>query len=211
MNPVETAIETQSTLFALGLFVINHQIRNQTIPQTKPHDMKTENATFVDRRWRTHASVLLTSLLCLTAPSGFAPSQASAQTIEEKASAAASETKEKIEDAGKAAAGKLDQLWRRIDEARLKNRTPDEIVAWLICGLLVSGLLARTTDLRSWRPFVFGLIGAFLGGMVAHVTQLDLGLGPVLIRYEDLLFSLAGGVLVVLGARRFMARKKNPT
>jgi len=47
--------------------------------------------------------------------------------------------------------------------------------------------------------------------MVAHVTQLDLGLGPVLIRYEDLLFSLAGGVLVLLGVRRFMARKKKPT
>ena len=75
----------------------------------------------------------------------------------------------------------------------------------------MSGLLARTTDLRSWRPFVFGLIGAFLGGMVAHVTQLDLGLGPVLIRYEDLLLSLVGGVLVLLGARRFMARKKRPT
>jgi len=173
--------------------------------------MKTGNATFVHRFSRTHASVYLTSLLCLAALLCLTPSRTSAQTVGEKASAAASEAKEKIEDASTTAAGKLDQLWQRISEARLKNRTPDEIVAWLICGLLVGGLLARTTDLRSWRPFVFGLIGAFLGGIVAHVTSLDLGLGPVLIRYEDLLFSLTGGVLVLLVARRFMARKQKST
>ena len=209
MNPVEPLLKPNPRCSLSGC--LSSITQYETKSQTKAHDMKTKNATLVHRRWRTHASVLLTSLLCLTAPAAFAPSQASAQTIEAKASDVASETKEKIEDAGKTAAGKLDQLWRRIDEARLKNRTSDEIVAWLICGLLVGGLLSRTTQLRSWRPFVFGLIGAFLGGIVAHVTQLDLGLGPVLVRYEDLLFSLAGGVLVILGARRFLARKKNPT
>jgi len=172
--------------------------------------MKTENSNFAGR-WRMHASTYLSLLLCLAAFVGIAPSRTWAQNLEEKASAAASEAKETIQDAGKTAAGKLDQLWRKIDEARLKNRTPDQIVAWLIMGLLVGGLLSRTTDLRSWRPFVFGLVGAFLGGIVANVTKLDLGLGPVLIRYEDLLFSLAGGVLVLLLARRFMSRKQKPT
>jgi uncharacterized membrane protein YeaQ/YmgE (transglycosylase-associated protein family) len=172
--------------------------------------VKNENSTLTGR-WRMHASIYLSLLLCLAAFAGFVPARTLAQTVEEKASAAASEAKETIEDAGKTAASKLDQLWRKIDEARLKNRTPDQIVAWLIMGLLVGGILSRTTDLRSWRPFVFGLLGAFLGGIVARVTELDLGLGPVLIRYEDLLFSLAGGVLVLLIARRFMSRKQKPS
>ena len=172
--------------------------------------MKTENATCVPSRWRICGSTYLTSLLCLITLACLAPSRTTAQTVGEKASAAASETKEKIGDASKTAANKLDQLWQRIDQARLKNRTPDEIVGWVIMGLLVGGVLARTTDLRRWRPFVFGLIGAFLGGIVAHVTKLDLGLGPVLIRYEDFLFSLVGAVLVLLVARRFMSRKQKP-
>jgi len=172
--------------------------------------MNTEKSNSAGHWWR-HVRTHLTLLLCLATFTGFALSPAFGQTIEEKAGAAASEAKETIQDAGKAATGKLEELWRKIDEARLKNRTPDQIVAWLIMGLLVGGTLARTTDLRSWRPFVFGLIGAFLGGIVAHVTELDLGLGPVLVRYEDLLFSLVGGVLVLLLARRFMSRKQKPT
>lgn len=172
-------------------------------------NMKNENSTLAGR-WRIHASLYLLSLLCLAAFAALAPARTFAQSVEEKASATASAAKETIQEAGETAVSKLDQLWRKIDEARLKNRTPDQIVAWLIMGLLVGGALARTTDLRSWRPFVFGLIGAFLGGIVAHVTELDLGLGPVLIRYEDLLFSLVGGVLVLLVARRFLARKQKP-
>jgi len=154
--------------------------------------MKTAKAIFFRGGWRIHAAVYLTSLLYLAALACLAPSQTSAQTVAEKASAAASETKEEIRDAGKAVEGKLEQLWQRIDEARLKNRTPDEIVGWLIMGLLVGGILARATDLRRWSALAFGLIGAVLGGIVAHVTRLDLGLGPVLIRYEDLLVSLVG-------------------
>jgi uncharacterized membrane protein YeaQ/YmgE (transglycosylase-associated protein family) len=173
--------------------------------------METASTTFVHGRWRIHACVYLTSLLCLAALACLAPSRTCAQTVAEKASAAVSETKEEIKDAGKAAEGKLGQLWQRIDEARLKNRTPDEIVGWLIMGLLVGGILARATELRRWSALAFGLIGAFLGGIVAHVTELDLGLGPVLIRYEDLLVSLVGAVVILLAARRFVSRKKKPT
>jgi uncharacterized membrane protein YeaQ/YmgE (transglycosylase-associated protein family) len=130
-----------------------------------------------------------------------------AQTASEKVSVAAGEVKEKVLDAGQAAASKAEQLWRRIEESRLKNRTPDEIVAWVIMGLLVGGLLYRTAGTSRLATFIFGLLGAFLGGIIAHVTQLDLGLGPVLIRYEDLLFSVVGGVVIVWAGRMFVKRK----
>jgi hypothetical protein len=173
--------------------------------------METNNANNALSRCRFHAIVYLTTLLYLAALACLAPPQTSAQSVGEKVGAAASETKEKIQDAGKTAANKLEQLWQRIDEQRLKNRTPDEVVAWLIMGLLVGSILGRAAGLRSWTAFAFGLIGAFLGGILVHLTQFNLGLGPVLIRYEDLLFSLGGGVLVLLVARRFMSRKPKKT
>jgi hypothetical protein len=153
----------------------------------------------------THRQSLLAAALAIVCFGLFA--SASDQSVGEKTSAAVSDAKEQVQDAGKTAASKLEQLWQRIDESRLKNRTPDEIVAWLIMGLVVGSILGRATSLRPWSTLAFGLIGAFLGGIVVHATRLNLGLGPVLIRYEDLLFSLAGGILVVLIARRFMSRK----
>jgi len=78
----------------------------------------------------------------------------------------------------------------------------------VIMGLLVGGMLNLLTKLKTASTVFFGLTGAFLGGIVAHVTQLNLGLGPVLIRYEDLLFSFAGGLLLVFVARSLMKRKQ---
>jgi uncharacterized membrane protein YeaQ/YmgE (transglycosylase-associated protein family) len=56
-----------------------------------------------------------------------------------------------------------------------------------------------------------GLGGSLIGGMVVHVAKIDLGLGPVLIRYEDLLFSMAGSLLVVFAIRLLMKRKTPKT
>ena len=44
---------------------------------------------------------------------------------------------------------------------------------------------------------------------MTHVTQLNLGLGPVLIRYEDLLLSLVGALFLVFLTRAFMKRKES--
>jgi hypothetical protein len=119
--------------------------------------MKTKNANDVLSGWQIHAIVYLTTLLYFAALACLAPSRTSAQSVGEKVSAAASETKEKIQDAGKTAANKLEQLWQRIDEQRLKNRTPDEIVAWLIMGLLVGeppwpGHWPPVVDCLRFRP-----------------------------------------------------------
>jgi len=122
-----------------------------------------------------------------------------------------------VENAGATAADNAKQMWQRIDQARLKNRTPDELVAWVIVGLLVGAIAGMMTTLKSTglskvgRVFL-GLAGAFLGGIVVHVGRFDFGWGPVLIRYEELFFSLVGAVLIVAAGRiiRSRAKRKSP-
>lgn len=135
----------------------------------------------------------------------------SAETFNQKVSSATEQAAQSIDETGKAAANKLEQLWERIDAKRLKNRTVDEIVAWVIMGLLVGGVLAQFMRVNRVGALALGLGGSLIGGMVVHVAQIDLGLGPVLIRYEDLLFSLAGSLLVILAIRLLMKRKTQKT
>jgi hypothetical protein len=133
---------------------------------------------------------------------------ARAESVGEKVEATAETAKQAVSDAGKTASHKIEELWARVDEARLKNRTPDEIVAWVIMGLLVGGLMNRVTGLKPVISFSLGLLGAFIGGIVAHVTALNFGWGPVLIRYEDLLMSLVGGAVIVVLGKILLSRKK---
>jgi hypothetical protein len=159
-------------------------------------------------RPRFDAIGLALALLCAAGASSPAPALAASPGTGQLFASTADDAKQKLSDAGKTAMNKIEELWRKIDEQRLSHRTRDEIVAWVIMGLLVGGVLHMTAKLRRPATVVFGLAGAFLGGIVAHVTQLNLGLGPVLIRYEDLLLSLGGGLLLVLVMRMFMKRKQ---
>jgi uncharacterized membrane protein YeaQ/YmgE (transglycosylase-associated protein family) len=130
-----------------------------------------------------------------------------AASVSDKVNAVAAGAEQQIADTAKAAESKLQELWRRIDEQRLKNRTPDQLVAWVIMGLLAGALVYRLSKLSRAVTLLVGLAGAFLGGVIANVTQLDLGMGPVLIRYEDLVFSLLGGLIIVFVARWLASRR----
>jgi uncharacterized membrane protein YeaQ/YmgE (transglycosylase-associated protein family) len=130
-----------------------------------------------------------------------------AESVGDKVSAAASEAEKQVTEASQAAESKMQELWRRIDERRLMNRTPDQLVAWIIMGLLTGGLIHQLSKLNRFATLLIGLAGAFLGGILANVIQLDLGFGPVLIRYEDLLASLLGAVVIVLAARWLASRR----
>jgi uncharacterized membrane protein YeaQ/YmgE (transglycosylase-associated protein family) len=136
------------------------------------------------------------------------PNCARAESVGQKVESATESAKQAVTDAGKSATSTIEELWRSISEARLKNRTGDEIVAWIIMGLLVGGLLNRVTGLKTFTAFGLGLVGAFIGGVVAHVTKLNFGLGPVMIRYEDLLLSFVGGLLLLLVGKILMRGKK---
>jgi uncharacterized membrane protein YeaQ/YmgE (transglycosylase-associated protein family) len=137
------------------------------------------------------------------------PVRGAAADLDEKVSSAAGQATKAIEDTGKAAASKIEEMWRRVDEARLKNRTRDEIVAWVLMGLLVGCVLAQFAGVGRFVAVLLGLVGSFVGGIVVHVAQIDVGLGPVLIRYEDLLFSMVGGLLMLIFIRVLMKRKKS--
>jgi uncharacterized membrane protein YeaQ/YmgE (transglycosylase-associated protein family) len=120
---------------------------------------------------------------------------------------------ESVQDAGRSAVDSIKGLWSRIDDSRLKNRTRDEIVAWVIMGVL-AGLVAgsfTSSGAGIVGRLLLGLAGAFLGGMAVHIARIDLGWGPVLIRYEELLFSLVGAVLLIVVARLIRSRvRKTP-
>ena len=129
---------------------------------------------------------------------------------------AAKDAAASVQDASRAVGHSFEDLWRRVSESRLKNRTRDEIVAWVIMGVLVgavAGMLTslKTSGLGKLGRLLLGLAGALIGGMIVHVGRIDFGLGPVLIRYEELLFSLVGAVVLILGARFFRSgAKKKP-
>lgn len=156
-------------------------------------------------------AVLLSALVGLP---GFAVAATGAA---DKAKEVAQETSAAVEKAGQVAADTAKNLWQRIDEARLKNRTPDELVAWIIIGTLVGAIAGMMTPLKPTGfgkvgRLALGLAGAFLGGVVVHVGRFDFGWGPVLIRYEELFFSLVGAILIVVGGKILSARvKSKPT
>lgn len=139
-----------------------------------------------------------------------------ADSLVDKSKAVASDATEAVKDAGRSVADRAEQVWKRIDEGMLKNRKRDEVVAWVIMGVLVGAVAGMMTPLKptgigKLGRLLLGLAGAFLGGIIAHVVRADFGLGPVLIRYEELLFSLLGAVVLVVISKLLSGKaKKQP-
>jgi uncharacterized membrane protein YeaQ/YmgE (transglycosylase-associated protein family) len=137
-------------------------------------------------------------------------------SVTDKAKEAVKETKQAVVDAGRAAANSFENLWQRVDDSRLKNRTRDEIVAWVIMGALVGAVAGMMTSLKTSGAgkagrFLLGLGGALIGGVVVHAARINFGWGPVLIRYEELLFSFLGAILLIVIGRLFRSKaKKRP-
>jgi uncharacterized membrane protein YeaQ/YmgE (transglycosylase-associated protein family) len=156
------------------------------------------------------AVVLAIFLSCLTCGPALGADES---TLVTKSKEAAKETTEAVKKTGIAAADEAGKLWQSIDAARLKNRTPDEIVAWVIMGMLVGSMAGMMTSMKptglgKLGRLLLGLAGAFLGGIVVRVTGLDFGWGPVLIRYEELFVSLLGAVLLIVVARLLRSKSK---
>jgi hypothetical protein len=178
------------------------QPENHKRPIIEPSTM---NKTILHRiasiKWLQYPALVLGATLCVAGLTGRAQTETSPGAAEQRFQVTTNEAREAIQEKGQAALNKIQVLWQRIDERRLKNRTPDELIAWAVMGLLVGGLLFRFGKRGQVTSIFLGLFGAFIGGIVAHVAQLDFGLGPVLITYEDLICTLLGGALMLCGAR----------
>jgi uncharacterized membrane protein YeaQ/YmgE (transglycosylase-associated protein family) len=135
------------------------------------------------------------------------------QSIGQKAENVAHETTAAVEKAGTTVSDTAQDLWHRIDASRLKNRTPDELVAWVIMGILVGSVAGMMTPFKPtgsgrFARLLFGLVGAFLGGVAANVFNVNFGWGPVLIRYEELAFSFAGAIVILVLGKLIGSRLK---
>ncbi len=193
---------------------MNRGQAHQQMQNMKPGSASTHRiSTAIARSTFSVAVGLLLVLVCFTGESALAADEPALVT---KTKEAAQETTAAVAQAGRSAADQAEQLWQRIDAARLKNRTPDEIVAWAIMGTLVGGLAGMLTSLKpsglgNLGRLLLGLAGASLGGIVVRLTTLDFGWGPVLIRYEELVFSLLGAILLLVLARFIRSRSKKQT
>jgi uncharacterized membrane protein YeaQ/YmgE (transglycosylase-associated protein family) len=160
------------------------------------------------RQFFATAKVLIVLLACVFSSTAFSAEESG---LSDKAKAAAQGATTAVKEAGRSVAADVEQLWQRIDAARLKNRTRDEIVAWIIMGVLVGALAGMMTTLKptglgKLGRLLLGLVGAALGGILVRVTRLDFGWGPVLIRYEELFFSFIGAIALIILARLIRSR-----
>jgi len=174
--------------------------------------MKATN-TLANNPWWSRIQGLLLILACGALLLAIRASAADDKTLGDRVNAVAEEAKEGLQAVGRSAEDAVETVWGRIDEKRLKNRNRDEIVAWLMMGMLAVGMAGLMSILRetSWQRFsnvMLGLFGALLGGFAANLAKIDLGMGPILISYEDLLFSLGGGLLLIFLVRFALARKQ---
>ncbi len=131
--------------------------------------------------------------------------------LAERSKAVATDAKDVVVEAGQSVADGAENLWSQLESEGLTHRTRDEVVAWMMMGALVGGLAGMLTSMRATGlgrlgRLCLGLTGAILGGFAVRLADLDLGWGPVLIRYEELLFSFAGAVLLILLGRLLHAK-----
>jgi uncharacterized membrane protein YeaQ/YmgE (transglycosylase-associated protein family) len=170
--------------------------------------MKTTN-----QRLNLPKAIIAGMLLALASLAAPVSAQNQTEDLVNQTKAAAQTAAERVQDAGAAAAEEARNVWSRISDSRLKNRTFDELLAWLIIGVMVGALAGmftspNSTGVGKLGRLGVGLAGAFLGGMIVRVMQIDFGWGPVLIRFEEVLFSIVGAVLLVVVMRLIRSKMR---
>lgn len=118
---------------------------------------------------------------------------------------------ETVNESAQAVAEGITTLQTRISESSLANRTRDENVAFILMGVLVGSMAGMFSKIRSSGLGIagrlgLGLGGAFIGGLVVRVAEIDFGWGTVTMGYEEMLFSLLGAVAIV-GVSRLIQRQ----
>lgn len=156
--------------------------------------------------WRTvfQINIIILFLLVLSVPS-----------LAQDTTSTTQKSKEAVSQSTKAVTDGVATLQTRISDNRLVNRTRDENVAFVLMGVLVAsvaGMFSKVgcTALGIAGRLALGLGGAFIGGMVVRIAEIDFEWGTISIGYEELLFSLLGAVLIVAVSRgiQYQLKKK---
>lgn len=162
--------------------------------------------------WRVvvQVAVVLLFILALAAPCHAADEPSTTKQSTKQATEAVSESAKDMAEG-------METLQKRVSDSRLVNRSSDDVVAFILMGILVasaSGMFSKIgcSILGMLGRIGLGLVGAYIGSMLVRVAEIDFDWSEVIMSYEELLFSLLGAVAVV-GSARFirwkMAQKKS--
>ncbi len=123
--------------------------------------------------------------------------------------------KEAVEEAGTKTTEAVGDFVQRVNDSRLVNRTRDEIVAWVLMGVLVGSVAGMMTSRKSSKlgrlgRLLLGLAGALVGGMIVRVAEISYGWGQIVLPYEELLYSMVAAIAFVVIGRliRFQMQRK---
>lgn len=124
-------------------------------------------------------------------------------------------TKTALVNAGEEARAGMDDLKDRAVDSVPNHYTGGEIAALVVIGIVVGAVAGMLTNLKATllgnlARLLLGLAGAFIGGFLLRFTGVKLGLGSLVLNYDEVVFAF-GGAILLLGIGRllgFKSRKK---
>lgn len=78
-----------------------------------------------------------------------------------------------------------------------------EFIVWLIVGGLAGSLAGRVVmfsreGFGPWTNLAVGMLGAFVGGFLFNLFNIDLGLGELKVTFEDLIAAFVGSLFCIV-------------
>ena len=106
-----------------------------------------------------------------------------------------------------------DQVMQTIREVDLSSFGLDDLAVWLVIGVVVGSLvcplLTRTTKgMGLIGNMLLGCIGAVIGGVVVELSGVDLGMGELVIVYEEVVAAMLIAIVLVT-IFRLVQRSRN--
>ncbi len=86
------------------------------------------------------------------------------------------------------------------------------IIIGTLAGSMAGMLLTRKKEgFGKLANIGLGLVGAILGGLVVRLFKIDIGLGQIVLRWEDLIAALIACLVFFMGRRIYKKKKEKET